>query len=91
MLRNKKRGHKTDTQVPRFRQFRCAGTTSDGIVVTSNEAMKVRLFCDGVVVIFKRHGHGSSKGSLAGIYHSAEELAALELAASQARAELQRS
>lgn len=53
--------------------------------------MKVRLFCDGVVVIFKRHGHGSSKGSLAGIYHSAEELAALELAASQARAELQRS
>ena len=77
-------------KVPRFTQFRCKGTTPDGIEVTK-VAMKVRMYKNGVVVLFKGRTPDGRKGAFSGIFKSIEELAALELAASQARAELNKS
>lgn len=90
MTRSKKVRPHQGPKVPRFTQFRCQGTTPDGIEVTS-AAMKVRLYRNGVVVLFKGRTPDGRKGAFSGIFKSIEELAALELAASQARAELNKS
>ncbi len=94
MTRSKKRA--ATNRHPRFVDFRCPGTTHDGVAVT-REAMKVRLFPrrsetspqKAIVVIFKGRGHGGAKGSMAGVFYSIAELAALELAARTAREKLQ--
>lgn len=89
MTRTKKAGPAKGLQGPRFTQFRCKGTTLDGTEITRG-AMKARLYRNGVVVFFKGRGPDGRKGSFVGVFNSAEELAALELAARMARDELQK-
>lgn len=90
MTRTRKIKPENGPQGPRFSQFRCPGKTPDGVVVT-RDAMKVRIYVNGVVMLFKGHSSDGKKGALAGIFNNPVELAALELAARQARIELLKS